>query len=58
MPNLQQMDEPGTPLSLRLLEIYFDDALVSQIVEFTKLYGQREKRDCSFDYQMRSSVCF
>ena len=43
------MDQLGTPLSL--FEIYFDDALVTQnrIVEFSKLYGQQEKGDCSFD---------
>ena len=41
------MDELGTPLSL--FEIYFDDALVKNIVECTKRYGQQEKGDCSFD---------
>ena len=35
MPVLQQMDELGTPFTL--FEIYFDDALVTQIVGFTKL---------------------
>ena len=47
MPKPQRKDELGTPLSL--FEIYFDDALVTQLVKFTKLYGQREKGDCSFD---------
>ena len=47
MPKLQRMDKLGT--SFGLFEIYFDDALVMQIVQFTKLYGQREKGDCSFD---------
>ena len=37
MPKLKRIDKLGTPLSL--FEIYFD-ALVTQIVEFTKLYGQ------------------
>ena len=47
MPKLQRTGKLGTPLSLS--EIYSDDALVTQIVEFTKLYKQREKGDSSFD---------
>ena len=48
MPKLQEMDELGT--SLRLSEPYFYDALVTQIVKFTKLYGQREKGDCTISF--------
>ena len=46
VPKLWRMDELGTPLSL--FESYFHDALVTQIVKYTKLYGQWEKGDCSF----------
>ena len=42
------MDKLGIPLSL--FEFYFHDALVTQIVEFRKLHGKREKGDCSFDF--------
>ena len=50
------MDELGTSLSL--FKIYFDDVLVTQTVEFTKLFGHREKGDCKFDLPNEKFHCF
>ena len=38
-----KLDDIGT--TLRLLESFFDDALVDTVVVYTKLYGHREKAE-------------
>ena len=35
--------------SLRLFELFFDDALVDMIVSHTKQYGHRKKANTSFE---------
>ena len=49
------MDERRTLLGL--FGICFDDPLVTQILEFTKVYGKQEK-DCSFDLSNEKSCLF
>ena len=44
-PEVNHLEEIGTPLSL--LELFFDDMLISGIVDFT-LYARREKSDTEF----------
>ena len=45
IPKLSKLDDIVTPL--RLLKLFFDDALVYMIVGYTKLYSHREKANAS-----------
>ena len=47
IPRFSKLDDIVTPI--RLFELFFDDALIGMIVGYTKLYGQREKADTSFE---------
>ena len=47
IPEYSKLGNIGTPL--RLFELFFEDALVDMTVDFTTLYGHREKADTSFE---------
>ena len=44
---LSKLNDLGTPF--RLFKSFFDDALADMFVGYTKLYGQREKAEVSFE---------
>ena len=44
--DINVVEQANIPLgSLRLFELFFDDAIVSMIVGYIKLYGRKEKAD-------------
>ena len=50
-----KLDDIGTPL--RHFKLFCDDTLVDVIVDYTKLYGHREKADPSFDITNETFWC-
>ena len=47
IPKLSTLDDKVTPL--RVLELFFDDALVDMIIDYTKLHSHRGKAGISFE---------